>query len=56
MKLWRVDDGALFGSQINYNANTNSLNGAFNQGHNLHKLTLTDKAEIIVPVYIPTCN
>ncbi|MBK7601246.1 MAG: DUF11 domain-containing protein [Acidobacteria bacterium] len=56
MKLWRVDDGALFGVQINYNPNTNSQNGAFNQGHNLHALTLTDKAEIIVPVFVPTCN
>lgn len=55
MKFWRFDDGALIGSQINFNANTNANAGAFNQGHNLHTLTLTDKAEIIVPVFVPSC-
>lgn len=55
MKFWRFEDGALIGSQINFNPNAGSNAGAFNQGHNLHALTLTDKAEIIVPIFIPSC-
>ncbi len=55
MKFWRFEDGALIGSQINFNPNSNASAGAFNQGHNLHALTLTDKAEIIVPVFVPSC-
>ncbi len=60
MKFWGVDDArgsnkALFGAIINFNPTANASAGAFNQGHNLHKLTLTDNAEIIVPVFIPTC-
>ncbi len=55
MKFWRFEDGALIGSQINFNPNTSASANAFNQGHNLHHLTLTDKAEIIVPVFIPSC-
>ncbi len=55
MKFWTVNDWALFGSQINFNANTASSAGAFNQGHNLHHMTLTDAATIVVPVFIPSC-
>lgn len=55
LKVWRLDDGALIGSQINFNPNTNASSNAFNQGHNLHALTLTDKAELTVPVFIPSC-
>ncbi|MFN0111622.1 MAG: hypothetical protein ACKVZH_22400 [Blastocatellia bacterium] len=55
MKFWRSEDGALIGSQINFNPNSIASAGAFNQGHNLHALTLTDKAEIIVPIFIPSC-
>ena len=60
MKFWGVDDArgsdkALFGSVINFNANAGSSPSAFNQGHNLHKLTLTDKATIVIPVFVPTC-
>ncbi len=55
MKFWTVNDWALFGAQINFNPNTASSAGAFNQGHNLHHLTLTDAATIVVPVFIPSC-
>jgi hypothetical protein len=60
MKIWGVDDSrgsqkALLGAMINYNPGAKSNSGAYNQGHNLHKLTLTDKAEIIVPVVLPSC-
>ncbi|MGE0129547.1 MAG: hypothetical protein AB7U82_15830 [Blastocatellales bacterium] len=60
MKFWGVDDGrgsekALLGAMINLNLSAKANASAYNQGHNLHKLTLTDKAEIVVPVFIPSC-
>jgi uncharacterized repeat protein (TIGR01451 family) len=60
MKFWGVDDSrgsdkALFGSMINFNPSANANANAYNQGHNLHHLTLTDKAEIVVPIFIPSC-
>ena len=55
MKFWAVDDSALVGSVINFNPNTGSTAGAFNQGHNLHHLTLTDAATLVIPIYIPSC-
>jgi len=55
MKFWAVEDAALFGSAINFNPNAGASAGAFNQGHNLHHLTLTDAATIVVPVFIPSC-
>lgn len=60
MKFWGVDDSrgsekALFGSIINFNSAAEANANAYNQGHNLHKMTLTDKAEIVVPVFIPSC-
>jgi uncharacterized repeat protein (TIGR01451 family) len=56
MKLYTVDEKALFGAVINYNPNATTNTGAFNQGRNLHKLTLTDTATIVVPVLIPPCQ
>ncbi|MDX2032752.1 MAG: hypothetical protein SF339_18895 [Blastocatellia bacterium] len=55
MKFWAVDDRALFGAAINFNPASNASSGAFNQGHNLHRLTLTSTATITVPVFIPSC-
>ncbi|HMZ20120.1 MAG TPA: DUF11 domain-containing protein, partial [Blastocatellia bacterium] len=55
MKFYTVEDRALFGAQINFNANAGTNAGAFNQGHNLHKLTLTDAATLVIPVFIPSC-
>jgi uncharacterized repeat protein (TIGR01451 family) len=56
MKFWTFSDGALFGAQINFNPNAAASSSAFNQGHNLHKLTLTDSVSIVVPVFIPGCQ
>ncbi len=50
MKFWATSDAALLGSAINFNPNANSSSGAFNHGHNLHKLTLTTTASISIPV------
>ncbi|MBL8187471.1 MAG: DUF11 domain-containing protein [Acidobacteria bacterium] len=55
MKFWTVNDGALLGAQINYNANAGSSAGAFSQGHNLHHLTLSDSVTLVIPVFIPFC-
>jgi uncharacterized repeat protein (TIGR01451 family) len=55
MKFWTVEDRGLLGSAINYNSAASASSSAFNQGHNLHHLTLTDAVTITVPVFIPSC-
>jgi len=55
LKLWAFEDRALLGSIIRFNSSAGTSAGAFNQGHNLHHLTLTDAATIVVPVFIPSC-
>jgi hypothetical protein len=55
MKVWEVNDWGLFGAQINFNPNAGASSNAFNQGHNLHILTLTDAVTLVVPVFIPAC-
>ena len=56
-KLWPTTSGlwGMTGAAINFNANAASSSGAFNQGHNLHKLTLTNTASYIIPVFPPSC-
>lgn len=55
LKLTRDTDSAIVGAAINFNPNSNSNSNAFSQGHNLHHLTLTTEASLIVPVFPPTC-
>ncbi len=55
MKFWREDDGAIIGAIINFNPNAATSSAAFNQGRNLHKLTLSTAASFIVPVFPPNC-
>jgi hypothetical protein len=55
LKFARGSDGAILGAAINFNPNTASASGAFNQGHNLHKLTLTTEATLVLPVFPPNC-
>ncbi len=45
----------ITGAAINFNANAASSTGAFNQGHNLHALTLTNTASYIIPIFPPSC-
>lgn len=45
----------LTGAAINFNPNTSSSAGAFNQGHNLHALTLNDQMTYVIPVFPPNC-
>ncbi len=55
MKLWTLDDGAIVGATLNFNPNVTRASGAFNQGHNLHALTVTTAASYTIPVFPPTC-
>ncbi|MEK7833805.1 MAG: hypothetical protein AAB401_22145 [Acidobacteriota bacterium] len=45
----------MTGAAINFNANAASSAGAFNQGHNLHALTLSSGQSYIIPVFPPSC-
>jgi hypothetical protein len=51
----QTEDIALLGAAINFNANAGTQSGAFNQGHNLHKLTLSSAATLTIPVFPPRC-
>ncbi|MBI1765440.1 MAG: lamin tail domain-containing protein [Acidobacteria bacterium] len=55
LKLARGSDGAFVGAALNFNPNSGTNSNAFNQGHNLHHLTLTTESSLIVPVFPPTC-
>jgi len=55
MKLWAATDVGLLGAVINFNPSAGSNPSAFNQGHNLHKLTLTTAASLTIPVFAPHC-
>jgi len=45
----------IFGAMINFNPNSETLASAFNQGHNLHKLTLNNGMTLTIPVFPPNC-
>ena len=55
LKLWMANDGGLLGAVINFNPNAGANAGAFNQGHNLHRLTLTTNASLTIPVFPRSC-
>lgn len=46
-------DIGILGAVINVNANAAAAAGAFNQGHNLHALTLSATNTYIVPIFPP---
>ncbi|MBL8189385.1 MAG: HYR domain-containing protein [Acidobacteria bacterium] len=53
-KLYRQEaDIAMTGAIINFNTNSTSSAGAFNQGHNLHALTLSTAGSYVIPVFPP---
>ncbi|MGE0129728.1 MAG: hypothetical protein AB7U82_16735 [Blastocatellales bacterium] len=54
MKLYTYRDVPLLGAVINLNEAVNASPGAFNQGHNLHKLRLTNSS-VTIPVFPPNC-
>ena len=53
LKLYSTNDQGVLGAAINFNNGTGS--SAFNQGHNLHKLTFTSSATLTVPIFAPSC-
>ena len=55
MRLYSQSDVGITGAAINFNANAASTAGAFNQGHNLHTLTLATAASYVIPVFPPNC-
>src|SRR5262249_53313585 len=55
-KLYSTDNQGLFGSAINFNANSMANASAYNQGHNLHKLTFTTGASYTIPVLPVSCQ
>ncbi len=55
MKIWSNNDIGITGATINNNFNTDSSSSAFDGGHKLHKLTLTDAAVLTIPVFPPSC-
>ena len=55
LRLYSQADIAIFGAMINLNQNSREQANAYNQGHNLHTLTLTNAASITIPVIPPNC-
>jgi hypothetical protein len=51
-----ADTVALLGSVINYNPNAGTAANAFNQGHNMHKLTLTNTSQLTIPIFPSNCG
>ncbi len=55
VKFYSLSDIALLGAQLNFNQSERTAANAFNQGHNLHKLTLTTTAQLTIPIFPPNC-
>jgi hypothetical protein len=53
-KFWAAADRAILGAAINKNTSASAT--AFNQGHNLHKLTFTTTAIFDIPVFTAMCS
>jgi hypothetical protein len=57
LKFWAdTDTNALLGAMINFNPNAAISAVAFNQGHNLHKLSTTDQATLTIPIFPVACQ
>lgn len=55
LKVSATNLGAMTGAVLNFNPNAAAQGGAFNQGHNLHKLTTTNTVAVTIPVFPPGC-
>jgi hypothetical protein len=55
IKLWSVDEAAIFGAMIVANNDVATMASAFRHGHNLHKLTHTTVGSLTIPVFPPSC-
>jgi hypothetical protein len=54
-KFYSTSEIGLLGAQLNYNPNAETAANAFNQGHNLHKLMLTQSVQLTIPIFPPNC-
>jgi hypothetical protein len=54
-KFWGTSDVGIIGAVINRNPNSGTASGAFNGGHNLHKLTLSATNTYVIPIFPPSC-
>jgi streptogramin lyase len=55
LKFYSQNDIGILGAAINFNGNVGTQSNAFNQGHNLHKLSLTPAVVLTIPVFPPSC-
>jgi hypothetical protein len=55
IKFASQSDVALLGSVINLNPSSDQVADAFSGGHNLHHLTLSASAQLLIPVFPPNC-
>jgi hypothetical protein len=55
-KFYSTADQGMFGASINFNPNAASSASAYNQGHNLHKMTTTTGAFFDIPVLPVACQ
>ncbi|MFN0084375.1 MAG: hypothetical protein ACKVX9_03200, partial [Blastocatellia bacterium] len=55
-KFYSTSDQGLFGAAINFNPNSAASANAYNQGHNLHKLTFTTGMSYAMPVLPVSCQ
>jgi len=55
MKLYSLSDIGILGAVINRAGGADSAPKAFGSGHNLHHLTLTPAANLIIPIFPSNC-
>jgi hypothetical protein len=55
LKIWAADESAILGVALHRNDNVGSAANAFEGGKNLHKLSFTSNASLVVPVFPPAC-
>ncbi|MGE0129513.1 MAG: hypothetical protein AB7U82_15660 [Blastocatellales bacterium] len=55
MRIWGANDIGIIGATLNRNDNKHQVASAFEGGHLLHKLTLTNTVTVTIPVFPPTC-
>jgi uncharacterized repeat protein (TIGR01451 family)/fimbrial isopeptide formation D2 family protein len=55
MKLWTLEESGIAGVSFNRNPNTQSISGAFQGAHALHRLTLATDV-FTIPVFTPSCR
>jgi hypothetical protein len=53
MRLSSSDGNALLGAVLTFNPSAGSSSSAYSQGRNMHKLTLADSVEYIIPIFPP---